>query len=67
MILIHLINIWKDAGAGRDQYKNKFFENMEKYNCVLLYGSSSRYAYDTYQSEFTHREVKAIYQANEWY
>ena len=42
-------------------------QNMKKYNCALLYGSSSRYAYDTYQAEFSQYDITAIYQANEWY
>ena len=67
MINYNLNNLKKDAREGQNQYKYKFFENMKKYNCALLYGSSSRYAFDTYQAEFNQYDITAIYQANEWY
>ena len=55
----------KDAREGQDSYKINFFDNMKKYNCALLYGESSRYVYDYYESDFTNNGITAIYQANE--
>ena len=60
-------NLRKDARAGRNKFKNTFFENMKNHKCALLYGRNSRYAYDTYQSEFNRHRIPTIFQANEWY
>lgn len=62
-----IFNLFEDARNGRDDYKTKFFENMKKYNCALLYGRSSRYVYDNYYSDFKKYGITAIKQDKEYY
>ena len=65
IIFFSLLKFQKDERNGQNQYKNKFFQNMKKYNCALLYGSSSRYVYDKYENDFNSNRITAIYQARE--